>query len=263
MLLELYEVAEDPRSSATDMAAVVSRDPGLAALLLRMVNSAFYGFPRRIDTVPRAVAVIGQRQLAMLATGGVVARIFGETPAETIRLETFWRHSVGVGILARTLARRLRLNDPERHFVAGLLHDIGRLALCSVAPERVRAALAESRRRAIPLRQAESQAAGIDHAAFGSMLLRKWNLPFSLALAVLRHHDPTREDAREEAAVVHVADWLMKALHPALEDEFLLPPLAEGAWERVGLPLSDLPSIAEDVDASLAATLSALRSGAA
>lgn len=258
VIAELHDTAASPSSSASDLAAVVAKDPGLAALLLRIVNSAFFGFPQHIETIPRAVAVVGVKQLTMLATGGAVAKLFGEPPDGSFRLEDFWRHSVGVAILARALCRRARLAEPERHFVAGLLHDVGRLALSAVAPDISLAATDASRRHHICLREAENLVAGFDHAAFGGMLLRKWNLPHPLVMAVLRHHEPEREDAREEAMTLHVADWLMKALHPARDDEYRLPPLSPAAWSALALPPGCLAEVMAELDDSLHATLDAL-----
>jgi len=258
VIAELHDTAADPKSSASDLAAVVATDPGLTTLLLRIVNSAFFGFAQRVETVQRAVAVVGVKQIVMLATGGAVARLFGEPPDGTFRLEDFWRHSVGSAILSRDLARRARLAEPERHFVAGLLHDVGRLALAAAAPELSQAATEASRRHHICLRQAETLVAGFDHAAFGGMLLHKWNLPHPLVMAVLRHHEPEREDAREEAVTAHVADWLMKALHPALDDEFRLPPLSHVAWKALALPSSCLAEAAAALDDTLHSTLDAL-----
>ncbi|EPR35735.1 putative signal transduction protein [Alkalidesulfovibrio alkalitolerans DSM 16529] len=253
VLTELQDTAARPTSSVEDLASVVARDPSLAALILRLVNSAFYGCPQRIETISRAVAVLGMRQLNMLATGACVARLFGEMPDETIDLVDFWRHSVGVGLAARALALRLGLSEPERHFTAGLLHDIGRLALCVAAPDRARR-VHELCAKGMAIGDAEA-ACGLDHAVFGGMLLRKWNLPFPLALAVLRHHTPTREDAGVGAALTHVADIMVTTLYPAANGEFVIPRLDIAALTRLGITPDDVMTASAELDEWLAATM--------
>lgn len=253
VLTELHDTASRPTSSVDDLAAVIARDPSLAALILRLVNSAFYGCPQRVETIPRAVNVLGMRQLTMLATGACVARLFSEMPDETIELMDFWRHSVGVGLAARALALRLKLSEPERHFTAGLLHDIGRLALCVVTPERARR-VHKLCAEGMGICEAEA-ACGLDHAVFGGMLLRKWNLPFPLALAVLRHHAPNREDAGVGAALTHVADVMVTTLHPAANGEFVIPRLDIVAVTRLGLTPDDVTAASAELDEWLAATM--------
>lgn len=253
VLAELQDKASRPTSSVDDLAAVVARDPSLAALILRLVNSAFYGCPQRIETISRAVAVLGMRQLTMLATGVCVARLFGEMPDETIDLADFWRHSVGVGLAARALALRLKLSEPERHFTTGLLHDIGRLALCVAAPDRARR-VHELCAEGMAIGDAEA-ICGLDHAAFGGMLLRKWNLPFPLALAVLRHHAPTREDSGVGAALTHVADIMVTTLYPAANGEFIIPRLDIAAVTRLGITPDDMTAAGAELDEWLAATM--------
>lgn len=253
VLTELQDTAARPTSSVDDLAAVVARDPSLAALILRQVNSAFYGCPQRVETIPRAVAVLGMRQLTMLATGACVTRLFGEMPEDTIDLVDFWRHSVGVGLAARALALRLGLSEPERHFTAGLLHDIGRLALCVAAPDRARR-VRELCAEGMGICEAEA-ACGLDHAVFGGMLLRKWNLPFPLALAVLRHHAPSREDAGVGAALTHVADIMVTTLHPAANGEFVIPRLEIPAVTRLGITPDDMTAASAELDEWLAATM--------
>lgn len=260
---ELQTVIADTNSSASDVARVISSDTSLTAFLLRLVNSAFYSFPSQIDTISRAVAVVGTAQLSTLALGTSVMTMFTGIPEELTNMEDFWRHSISVGVLARAIAVRSATGEPERFFVAGLLHDVGRLALCKVAPDRFGDAIATARAKGMLLYEAEREALGVDHATLGGMLLRKWNLPFSLVNAVLYHHDPARASKPEASAVIHLADILSCALFHGHTTERLVPPLSSEAWDALRLSPDDLPACVNGAQGQIDETLHALLHGGA
>lgn len=240
VVMELQKTVDDPQSSAADVAAVVAKDAGLTAFLLRLVNSAFYSFPSQIDTISRAVAIVGTRQLGQLALGACVMDMFRHVPGKVMDLTAFWKHSIAVGMLSRRLAERVRLPEPERFFVCGLLHDIGFVMLCAAKPRRAAEVLRVAQERSVPLFVAEAEVMGFDHARLGGMLLRKWNFPFPLAAGVLHHHLPEKSAQFTEPLIVHVADVMAKALGVCATPEAHVPPLSPDAWDRAGLAPEDL-----------------------
>jgi len=247
--LRLSAVVSDPRSSAADVGRVIAEDPGLTARLLKLVNSAMYGFPSRIETVSHAISIVGTAQLQDLALATSVIRLFASMPADVVSMESFWRHSVACGVTARALASRRRETNVERYFVAGLLHDLGRPIMYLRAPEESRAALQRARDLGQPLFQAEQHQFGFDHAHVGHALLELWKLPPSLREAVLHHHHPERAQRFPvEAAVVHVADLITNALGLGSSGETLIPPLVPVAWERIGLNPGLLADIADEAE---------------
>ena len=126
---QISEALKNPRSSAAYVAEVISKDVALSAKLLKMVNTPFYGFPSEIDTLSRAVTIVGTNQLVNLALGVSVITAFEGIPEKFFTLKEFWLHSVMCGIVARLLAGKLGMEGDEKFFVAGLLHDIGRLII--------------------------------------------------------------------------------------------------------------------------------------
>jgi len=247
--LRLSEVVGDPRSSAADVGAVIAEDPGLTARLLRLVNSAMYGFPSRIETVSHAISIVGTAQLQDLALATSVIRLFASIPQSLVTMESFWRHSLFCGVTARALAARRREANVERFFVAGLLHDIGRPIMYLQIPEQARQAVLRSRETATPLFQVEQQLLGFDHGHVGQALLDLWKLPASLAEPVAHHHFPAR--ARRfpvETAIVHVADLMANALAIGSSGESGLPPLDRPAWELVGLPADVVEDLLEECE---------------
>jgi len=235
IFIEMRQVINDPSSSASDVAGVISQDPALSAFLLRMVNSAFYSFPSQIDTISRAVAVIGTKQLSTLALGTSVMDMFKGLPTDIIDLELFWRHSFATGIIASQLSKMFKQGSPEKCFVAGLLHDIGRPVFMISLPDRAIAATAISRNKKAQMHKAERVVAGFDHAELGGMLLRKWNLPFSLVTAVLYHHSPVKAAKKPESLYVFFANIIAKTMGIGGGGDFFIKDIKNERWEENGL----------------------------
>jgi putative nucleotidyltransferase with HDIG domain len=245
--LRLSEVVADPLSSATDVGKVIADDPGLTARLLQLVNSAMYGFPQPIETVSHAISIVGTAQLQDLALATSVIRLFASLPPGLVTMDSFWRHSVACGVIARLLATRRRETNVERFFVAGLLHDIGRPVLFTQVPEESRAAMARSSETGVPLFFAEQAILGFDHTHVGQALLDMWKLPPSLREAVAHHHYPDRAKRFPmETATVHVADLIANAFQFGTSGEQALPPFAPAAWDLLGLPPTVLPDLVEE-----------------
>lgn len=258
VVLELQRAIDSATSSAEDLARIISLDPGLSAYLLRIVNSAMYSFPSRIDTVSRAVTVLGTRQISVLAMGVSVLKSYSERPVQALDIERFWRHSVACAILARSVAERSGKSPPERYFVAGLLHDVGRLAIFEAIPDLARAVMDTVEREGVQLARAEQSVLGFDHARLGAILLRKWNFPVNLAMAVLHHHTPSSGERRDEAAVAHLADIMSKALGYGTTQTFFVPALDAGAWDSLGLDPRGLDRFERELDERFEETMAML-----
>ena len=181
---EINRVISDPRSSAVHVADVIGKDPNLTARLLRIVNSAFYGFPSKIDTISRAVTVLGSKELSTLALGTSVLNIFNDIPADLVDMKSFWEHSVACGIAARMIGSYKNIANTERLFVAGLLHDIGRIIIYKSLPSEGREMLLYARQTDCRLRSAEMEVLGFDHGQIGAKLMQKWKLPVILKQAL-------------------------------------------------------------------------------
>ena len=243
------EAVNNPRSSLADIGRVISEDSSLTARLLKIVNSAFYSFPSKIETISRAVTVVGTQQLRDLALATSVMKLFQGIPPDLINMEAFWKHSIACGVAARVLAAHKREANIERFFVAGILHDIGRLILCMKDPDWMRSALGRCHASCELLYKVEIEELGFDHASLGRVLLENWKLPASLVETVAYHHNP--EAAARfpiEAAVVHLADIIAHAMQLGSSGERFVPPLSPLAWERAGMSAGQLPAAIEQID---------------
>lgn len=232
------EVLRDSRSSASHLADVIGKDPSLSAKLLMLANSAFYGVPSKVDTIAKAVTFIGTKQISTLAMGILAIRIFEGIPVQLIDMKSFWTHSVACGAFASTLAQCKTGLSEERFFVAGLLHDIGRLVMLLGLPRNMTYVMGESRKRSIPLFSAEETTLGYDHSKVGEALLAKWDFPPTLQHAVRYHHDPVRSPHPLESSIVHVADIMALAFQFGHSGQVAVPPLEEKAWELLGVSTS-------------------------
>lgn len=225
----VMSMAEDERTSAMDLAQVLATDQALTAKLIRISNSAYYGFARRISTVREAVVMLGFKQVRQVAVGASLMNTFKRgAPGDPFDLDLFWGHSVAVAVAAEGLAKKSFAVKPEDAFTAGILHDIGRLVLRQVLPDEFAQAVHIARTGELTLHEAELECTGYSHDDVGRVLGDQWKFPGHLVEAVQCHHDETiTASADGLPGVVAQADRLI--LHYGLycgydlEDGELLP----------------------------------------
>jgi len=257
IFFQVERAINHPSSSSTDIAKALSTDQGLSARLLRIANSAFYGFPQRVESVDHAIRIIGTRQLHDLVLATVVLTQFRGVDVNLVTMKSFWQHSFACGIAARALATLRRESNVEHFFVAGLLHDIGSLVLYQEFPQRAAVALEMHRRDKAALDEVERSVIGCDHGQVGAALMTLWKLPESYREVAAKHHHPASSRSPSVGtAVVHIADLLVMALALGGNGETGLPRFCAEAWDLVALPPSDLGRVAEDVLSLLEKTLS-------
>ncbi|KAA0233758.1 HDOD domain-containing protein, partial [bacterium] len=160
-------LADDDRTSALDLAQVLSTDQALTARLIKISNSAYYGFARRVGTVREAVLVLGFKQVRQLAVGASLVNSFKRNRLldGVFDLDLFWGHSVATAVAGEAIAKKTRAARPEDAFTAGILHDIGRLVISQVMPREFADAVTFARSNHSSLHEAETRLTGFDHAA--------------------------------------------------------------------------------------------------
>ncbi|MDR2488555.1 MAG: HDOD domain-containing protein [Desulfovibrio sp.] len=231
----LVEIINDPDASSAKISNIVAMDPALAAKLLRLVNSPFYAFASRIDSVPRAVALVGTRQLVMLAMGAILITAFKGVPVSLVNMQSFWAHSISCGVVARHLAVTCAKPLSESFFIAGLLHDISRLLIYSLLPNHTLYILTEAKRRQESVLALEKEALGFGHDELGAELLQLWRCPNELAQRVRAHHAPLHGTFSVDDVILPVADALTQALNYGSSGEIYIPPIPSSVWEKLGL----------------------------
>ncbi len=209
----VLELVENPRTSASRLGEVIAADQVLTARILKLANSAFYGFPRRISTLNLAIVVLGFNALRDLVLSISVIDQFNRNVKVDINLEKFWRHAVVVAMGSRMLSRMVRYSVAGEVFVGGLLHDIGYLVLVQYFPNLFDKVLHYAREKQVPFLQAEYSVLGFSHAEVGGWLAEGWNLPEKLVQAIRFHHQPPETlKYREFVWAIHLADLISHSI---------------------------------------------------
>lgn len=236
--LRLRYVMDDENSTMADVAEVLSLDPALAARVLRIANSAFYGFRSEVDTISRAASILGLRKIHDLTLAASVASAVEGLDNELMDLNTFWYRSVHCGFLAEQIAAGSGARATESMFVRGLLHDIGHLVLFSHYPSECRKALAKSDKGMEARLAEERRLIGIDAMQFTAELARTWQLPASFIDSythLLRPQDADRPLARE-IAMLNIAVQISFGVDSDLLIEDVLARIDSKVWDTAGLP---------------------------
>jgi putative nucleotidyltransferase with HDIG domain len=188
VLSKVLATAADPDASALDLGEHISADQSLSATLLKLVNSAYYGFQRQIKTVTQAIVILGFLEVRNLTLTATAFRTFKKGHPDFDRTQ-LWRHSLGTAMAADRTAKLLGM-DVEGSFEAGLLHDIGKVVLDLLYPEGFRDAAHAAHERQLAIAVVEQEMFGIDHAQAGGLLGEHWNLPETVVEAIRFHHEP-------------------------------------------------------------------------
>ncbi|MFC1524098.1 HDOD domain-containing protein [Thermodesulfobacteriota bacterium] len=246
IVMKLTKMAEDPETSSEQMGKVISKDHILAAKLLKLVNSAFYGFPQKISSLSNAIILLGFNVIKSLI---ISASIFEVMETQDVEL---WEHSLGCAVVSSVLAKRLGLSEPEEISTAGLIHDIGKVAIKMELPaEHVLInQLLEERR--ISRHEAEMEVLGLEHSEIGGWLAKTWNLPNKLVEPIACHHDPRL--ARNEqlaSAIVHFSDILIRGMGYGHGKDIWVPQLNKRAWRLLDLTPEDIDQVLVEVEEKL------------
>lgn len=245
--IEILQSIDDERADTEILARKIAGDQSLVARMLRVANSPFYGLSGRVTTIQDAIVILGLRSVRMLATAASVASGLQRITTPGFDFTVFWRNSIGTALGARLLARRLKV--PEEHaFAAGLLHDIGRLALAACFPDHYTAVQRYRQGLDCHLLDAEHAVIGLDHGVIGSLLARRWQFPPLLCDAIGSHHAPADNGVTPLAAIVQVADAIVHALDLAGDATDMVPRLAPEYWQAIGLSWHEAQELMQRLD---------------
>jgi len=246
--VRLLRALHSENTSAQELAGIIGRDPSLTAKLLKLVNSPHFASRTPVDTILRAVSMVGQTELTSLILGLAALSSFSDIAPGLCDMRAFWRHAAACGTYAGLLAGFCPGAAGERVFVGGLLHDIGQLVILRKLPAAAGRALLLSRVECLPISEAETAVLGFDHAAVGRVLLARWNFPDTLADMAANHHKPDGRPESRETALVHIADILATAWAWPAFGGAPVPALHEKAWASLGLSETVLAEVAATGD---------------
>jgi putative nucleotidyltransferase with HDIG domain len=226
VIKKIVKAVENPATSPAAVSKLVASDPALTAKMLKVINAAMYGFVARISSVNQAVVLLGMNVVRALLLGISMFEMMEQT---TVGL---WKHSLGCAIVAKLLAQKKGIFDPEEASVAGLLHDIGKVVLSVQFPKEYQMAVATARDRSMPLPDAETEIFNMTHAAAGAYFASTWRLPEFVVESIRNHHLPSATKAAPlHTATVHMADILVKAYNVGFSGDTFVSAVHGYAWE--------------------------------
>jgi len=252
VMTRIMAIVADESSNSMDLAAEIAVDPALTAHVLRAVNSSYYGFQRKILTIPEAVVLLGFNEIEKLSMAITVVNIFGRDRASVKAMHSLWRHSVACSVAAGVFELELRPKFPEVRgaHVAGLLHDIGKAVIAQYFPKAVASIEMLQALEELPLCDAEREVlGGMTHCEIGAQLAERWKLPLSIVESIALHHAPEVAVVHPTmVAVVHLADEVCNSLGLHAGITAPAPNINESAKDSVGLDFALLGVIKSQLD---------------
>jgi HD-like signal output (HDOD) protein len=254
---EIIAISNNPKSTARDLALIIQKDQSLAARLLRIVNSAYYNFYRKISDVSRTIVILGLLEVKNITLAACLMQNFPTRRGPYFTPELYWRHALGAAYITRSLAKLCKDLSPEDAFTMGLLHDFGKVIFDQHFGAVFDVILREAAEKNQPLNQVEKELVGIDHAVIGALVAENWNLPKTLVHAIRYHHEPYISFSDRRVSFVHLANYFCHKLkigasgNPAPEELHpgTLPALGienkniDEVWEMTGIDADAIISI--------------------
>ncbi len=254
IVMQVSEILREPEPDFSELESVILHDSGMTASILKIANSSFYSFPSKIDTLSRAITIIGLKELQAIVIGASVTRRFKDIASELVNMDIFWYHSVIRAILAKDLAMTCRLGNPERFFIAGLLSCIGKLILFTQYPVQSTEIIRMGKHSEAELAEAEREIFGFDYAELSAELLKEWKLPPEICEMIAYQLRPLESpNQKSEACILHAALSISGIIQPSIGQELEdiqthIPAtvFAEGVLEHLQLELDRIEAIVQN-----------------
>jgi putative nucleotidyltransferase with HDIG domain len=255
VVTKLRRMMDSPQMSAATVGDEISKDQVLAAKVLRLVNSGFYGFRTPITTITQAMVLLGFDVVKTLVLSASVLDIL---ELMNRHLAGLWEHSLATARIANALGERLNLPNPEEIAVSGLLHDLGKIVIAQRCPaEHAQIRAMVSARNCLQI-EAEREVLGVTHSEIGMWLLKRWGLPAKLVYPIAYHTQfhPAREFA-DRTAVIHLADVMCRARGYGYPGDNAVPAINREAWNLLKVTMDDVRGVYRQLENELADTLAA------
>ncbi|KAA3618085.1 MAG: HDOD domain-containing protein [Calditrichaeota bacterium] len=250
--LKLNQLLQSSQSNSNQVSRIIESDQAISSKVLRLVNSSFFGFSRKITQINQAVVLLGFNAIRSAVLSISVIEAFESKDNSCFDRQAFWEHSFGVGTITRHLAKELRVGMEDEAFACGILHDIGKLVLDQVLPEKFKKIIETVQSRQCSILEAERFVIETDHCEIGEYLLEHWSLPHLLVESVALHHTPSILRSNPQmVSLVHLADILARKLEIGSGGDSLIPAINSFAMEELDIEKADLQELTESVGEKL------------
>ncbi|MGI5922179.1 MAG: HDOD domain-containing protein [Syntrophomonadaceae bacterium] len=242
VVVKVMELTENPDSTAQDIHNVLNQDQVMTAKVLKMANSAYYGFPRRIATVTDAIILLGFKTIKSIVIAASVSDVLSkEVEGYALAPGELWRHSQCAAMTARLIARNTKFSSLDLAYTAALLHDIGKVIANRLMKESYHEVVKRVTTENISFIEAENQVLGFDHAQIGARVAQKWNLPPELVEAIALHHSPDSAQINTKlTAIVHIADAVCLSMGIGIGVDGMLYTLSKESLALLGISEEDI-----------------------
>lgn len=246
---EIMRLTEDPDSTVQDIENVIMKDQSLTARVLRLANSAYYGYPRRISTISEASVLLGFQAIRSITlTASVGGLLMKEVPGYGLGKNELWIQSQSCAIISRYIARKVRFSKIDQAYVAGLLRDIGKVIVSYYLTEHFKQIIDKVKNESISFLEAEESVLGFHHGQVGAEIAKKWNLPDDLVEAIAYHHSPEKATINPMlTSIVHIADAIVMMFGIGLGVDGMIYNFSEEAIKVLGIDGPMLEQLMLDV----------------
>ena len=254
VVTKIIEVVNNPKSTATDLNNIISKDQSLTSNTLKLANSAYYGFPRKISKITEAIVILGFNTVKGLALSASVCDMFKSSKEiEEFSPAKLWQHSVAVAICAELIAKKINYKDTEELFILGIIHDIGILVILQFFPDEFLKILKETKQKQQNLSKTEKEILGIDHGILGKRLSLKWKLPKLFGDVIGFHHTPNFASGESKliSSIIYLADLIIRLKKIGHDAEYIIPALNREAFMTANFKKEYIKEIAEKLDLEL------------
>jgi len=229
IVLEINKQLKDPDTSISKVSETIEKDQALSSNILKLVNSAFYGFKTKISDIRNAVVLLGYNAVRnAIVSISVIKAFSGASALRDFDITRFWKHSLAVAVTSKNISIRTKINSPDNCFVGGLLHDIGKVVLAQYFKDLFVRVWNTSREEGISFHAAERDVVPADHAKIGAFLAARWKMPKGLVYAIRRHHAYQANVENEEfIRIIYLANVIVNSYAEDAEceiDTSMLPP---------------------------------------
>ncbi|MCK9224221.1 MAG: HDOD domain-containing protein [Candidatus Muirbacterium halophilum] len=253
IVAKVLEMANSENTTANDLNKIISQDQALTSKTLKLVNSAYYGFPRTVKKIREAVVILGFNAVKNLALSVSICELFNKADADFDR-RTLWKHSVGVAVATGVVAKHAKMaNEAEDFFVSGLIHDIGLIILDQYFHDDFIKCIKEASSRNIPIEIAEKEIFGTDHAMIGKKMAEIWKLPSKLGNVIGFHHQPQYAygESKKETSIIYIADLVCKLKHFGFDGDSVIPKLRKEPFIILNIEKDQIKHISKELDLEL------------
>lgn len=249
----ILEICNDPASSPADLSKVISLDPVLMGRVMKLINSAYYGLNNRVTSLVRAIIMLGLNTVKNLALSTAVLGTIGIRDSHVLNMEEFWRHSLCVGVTSKIIAKKRgeQLKDLEEYFIAGLLHDIGKIPLNNKIPGEYKKAISHAEEHAVPLYEAEEYKLGCNHARVGQMIADNWNLNEGLCHVLSYHHAEYNGPHKALVYTVSVSNYFANLKEIGFSGNKYIREPDKTLFDYLEINLSDMENMVAEVEGAI------------